>query len=249
MALRRRYGRRRIMRTIARRSRRVQVYKFHRWVTALPVYSSIVSGPGVNFDGTKVTYAASTGIISVGTTVNQTEWDLSAAFSLNDIPNVSEFQSLFDQYKLCGVKVQWKLIGVPENNTTANSNTANFANFYPTIWYAPDHDDNGPLTLGQIKEYEKVKHKVLRPNKEVSCFLKPTSLMQVYNSTTTAGYACNYKRPWLDIAVGGGVAVPHYGLKFVVDFEGLQTASGIAPTQGFQIKMNAKYYFMCKNVR
>lgn len=218
-------------------------FLFHRWVApALPVYSSVANAGGVNFSSSQGVYSSTTGILGVNT--GQTELDCSIAFSFGDINNIVEFTTLFDQYKLNCVVLTLKMINVPEQTDAANLNIANFGNFYPTIWYAPDHDDNNYLTITQLKEYERVKHKVLRPNKEFSVALRPTTLQQVYNTSATTGYACNFKKPWLDMSQTG---IPHYGIKFCIDLEGLTT--GTAPAQGFQFKVQAKYYFSCKNVR
>lgn len=220
-------------------------FLFHRWVSpALPIYNTVLAGPGVNFSAAQCAYSATTGILTNGSTLPQTEWDLSACFSFNDIGNLAEFTALFDQYKLNAVLFQIKMINVPETVDAPNSNVANYGNFFPTIWYAPDHDDNLVLTVAQLKEYERVKHKVLRPNKEINILLKPSTLQQVYNSTAVTGYANNFKKPWLDCATP---AVPHYGLKFAIDFEGLTVQS--AGAAAFQFKIQAKYYFGVKNVR
>ena len=70
--------------------------------------------------------------------------------------------------------------------------------------------------------------------------LRPTTLTQLYRSSTTTGYSENKKRSWLDMA---NPDIPHYGFKCVFDFEGL------APAETYRIKVNAKYYFKCKNTR
>lgn len=218
-------------------------FLFHRWCT-LPVYSTVTAGPGLNFSAAQCTYSATTGILTVGTNINQPEWDLAACFSLNDIPNVAEFTNLFDQYKLNAVMFQIKMTNVPENINAPNGNSVNYGNFYPTLWYAPDHDDNNTRTIAQLKEYDRARHKTLRPNKEINILLRPSTLQGVYNNSTIFGYACNFKKPWLDMAYP---SMPHFGLKFAIDFEGLTTAATTA--QAFQFKINAKYYFSCKNTR
>jgi len=235
-----RYGRKRM--SVTRRAARPK-YLFHRWVSpALPIWSSTLQASGLNWTSAQAAYSATSGIL--GANVNQTEIDASATFALSDLYNVQEFSTLFDQYKINAVLFSIKMINVPECTDAANTNLANYGNFYPTIWYAPDHDDSNVLTVQQLKEYEKVKHKVLRPNKEINILLKPTPLFQMYNTTATTGYACNFKRQWLDMSQ---TTIPHFGLKFCIDFEGLSVATG--QIQGFQFKIQAKYYLQCKNVR
>lgn len=219
-------------------------FLFHRWCN-LPVYSSVDRGPGLNFASAQCSYSATTGILTFGSTVAQTEWDCAACFSLNDVPNATEFVNLFDQYKLNAVMFQIKMINCPENIQAPNGSFANFGNFYPTLWYAPDHDDNNTRTIAQLKEYDRARHKVLRPNKELNILLRPTTLQGVYNNSTIFGYACNFRKGWLDMAYP---SMPHFGLKFAIDFEGLTTAAANANT-AFQFKINCKYYFSCKNTR
>lgn len=218
-------------------------FLFHRWCN-LPVWSSVDRGPGLNFSAAQCSYSATTGILTVGSTAAQTEWDLAACFSLNDIPNVAEFTSLFDMYKLNAVMFQIKMTSIPENINAPNGNVVNYGNFYPTLWYAPDHDDNNTNTIAQLKEYERARHKVLRPNKEINIMLRPTTLSGTYNNSTIFGYQANYRKNWLDAAYP---SIPHFGLKFAIDFEGLTLAGSGAGA--FQFKINAKYYFSCKNTR
>jgi len=212
-------------------------FAFHRWITAFN------SGMGTSFvNVTNCTYDGADSFITC-TSPNKTAL-FSLAFQLNDLPNVAEFTALFDSYMLTGVMLQFKLIDNPDaaypTNGESGSATISKTNFFPTLWYVADHDDNNNVSLPAIKEFERVRHKVLYPNRETNIMLRPTTLQQVYRSSTTTGYAENRKRQWLDIA---NPDIPHYGFKSVVDFEGL------APVGSYRIKVNAKYFFTCKNVR
>jgi len=242
----RRYVKRKVMprrvrgraysRTMTRRGIR-PAYSFHRWITAFD------SGAGTSFvNVTNCTYDGTDSFLTC--TASQKTASLSLAFQLRDIPNLSEFVGLFDSYMITGVMLQFKLIDNPDSayptNGTSSSATINNRNFFPTIWYAPDHDDNNQASLAQLKEFERVRHKVLYPNRETNIMLRPTTLTQLYRSSTTTGYAENNRRQWLDMA---NTDIPHYGVKCVFDFEGL------APEGSYRIKVNAKYYFKTKNVR
>lgn len=234
-------------RSRGRRGLSMPNFSFHRWVQFLPAYVTGTAGSGVRSDGLAGSYDATTGLLTNGTTVAQKEWAFSASFALNDLQNVSEFTALFDQFKLNAILLQFKLVGVPENGAAPNANTSNYGNFYPTIWLAPDMDDQNLIGVSALKEYQKVRHKVLRPNKEVGFLLRPRPLIQQYGTLTTTSYALQSKAPWIDIATGTGGQTPHYGVKWAIDFEGLTLANVAAG--GFQIKVNAKYYFQTKNVR
>jgi len=220
-------------RTRTRRGARPN-FLFHRWI------SSFQTGTGTLVNVTNCTYDGTDSFITCTTGEKTAQFSL--GFQLRDIPNISEFTSLFDSYMLTGVMLQFKLIDNPYATYTVNTDAANAnaRNFYPTIWYVPDHDDNNNVPLSSIKEFERVRHKVLYPNRETNIMLRPTTLSQLFLTSTTSALAENRRRSWLDMATTG---IPHYGFKSVIDFEGL------APINSFRIKVNAKYYFKCKNVR
>lgn len=225
--VRRRYGR-------GKRGMTLPNYSFHRWMVAFSDSSSLVNV-------TNCTYDLVDSILTA--TAASKTCALSLGFQLNDIPNVSEFTTLFDSYMITGVMLQIKMINNPDSNNSTNNDPANsgqLANFFPTIWYVADHDDNANMSLAAIKEFAHVRHKVLRPNSETNIMLRPTTLTQVYRTALTSGYVENRKRQWIDIA---NPNVPHYGSKLVFDFEGL------APAATYKFKINAKYFFKCKNVR
>jgi len=242
------YQRRRVTRRMSRtrrgrivgRTRTVRgarpVFKFHRWITAFQ------SGTGTLVNVTDCTYDGADSFITC-TNPNKTA-QFSLGFQLRDIPNVTEFTNLFDSYMLTGVMLQFKLIDNPDaaypTNGETGSATISKTNFFPTIWYVADHDDNNNTPLASIKEFERVRHKVLYPNRETNIMLRPTTLGQVYLTNSTNAQVENRRRSWLDLTYAN---VPHYGFKSVIDFEGL------APVGSYRIKVNAKYYFTCKNVR
>jgi len=220
-------------RTRTRRGARPN-FAFHRWITAFQ------AGTGTLVNVTDCTYDATDSFIECTNPAKTAQFSL--GFQLRDIPNVTEFTSLFDSYMLTGVMLQFKLIDNPDQTWLTNSTTAvaNSRNFFPTIWYVADHDDNNNVPIGNIKEFERVRHKVLYPNRETNIMLRPTTLGQVYLTSTTSALTENRRRSWLDMATTN---IPHFGFKSVIDFE------GIAPAANYRIKVNAKYYFKCKNVR
>lgn len=236
---RKRMSRRASARQLRRRIRgtkygfKIQPHLFHRWMTAFP---------SANVNVTGCTYNTSTS--SLFTNVGQSTASFSMYFSLADIPNVSEFTTLFDYYKLNRVLVTIKMVSNPDASQQPTSQTlSNLMNYYPTIWYVRDNDDNNTVTLPAIKEFEKVRHKVLMPNREIKIILRPTTLSQIYKGVLP-GYAIDTKKQYLDMAQAD---IPHYGLKTVFDLEGL-TSSGDDVRQ-WQFKINAKYFFTCKSTR
>lgn len=228
-AMRRSYGRVRTRRGLRPK------FLFHRYCVAIPTANFNISGGTYNSLGSSV--------LSINSGVQ--EMSFSSFFTLADLPNVSEFVNLFDLYKINCVVVTLKLTNDPSATSPPNTNTANYGNYYPTVWYSPDHDDITAQTVSQLKEYEKVKHRVLRPNQELSIKLRPTTLGQQYRTAVTTGYVANYRKEWLDMSQ---TDIPHYGLKLAIDCEGITTAV-VAASQLPQVKVNVKYYISCKNTR
>lgn len=235
---------RRTRRSVSRSliSRRGNIHAFTRW--AIPSQFNSISGAGSINWGSNLTYSDGTLVTNAGTG-SVTEVPFSIQFNMNDIPSPADFTTLYDQYKLCGAKITIKMISSPDaayDSSGASANTR--TNFYPTLWYTRDYDDNGLLLLSDIRQYKSVKHVVLRPNKEISIYTKPRLLRQLFATTTGAGYEIAMPK-YIDLA---NLALPHYGFKSVIDFEGQSLPLGSATNQ-WRFRVNIKYFFMCKNVR
>lgn len=230
--LRRRYSRKRVSRTSRGRLGLGLAYRFHRWTR--PSSGSISLS--------QCTYDAATGILAPSISVQ--ECRATHVFRLDEIPNLPEFTALFDQYRLTKVTFQIKMISNPDAGTVGTAGAANAAPFYPTIWYVPDFDDNFTVTLAQIREFAGVRRKVLRPNQITTVTFRPRTLTQIYNSAVSTGYAVSTSRSALDIAQS---SIPHYALKYVIDFEGLTLSANGAQNPNF--KIDVKYYFSCYGVR
>lgn len=208
-------------------------YLFSRWMSGIQ-NSARYTVSGMTYDGT-------TSIVSSNGAT--TQGCMCMAFSFDDIIAKTDFTTLFDQFKINRVVVQIKMLPCPEATNAGQVSATNLGTWYPTIWYAPDYDDITTVSLSDIKEFGNVKHRVLRPNKEINISISPVTLQQIYQTSVSTGYACNFKKPYLDMS---NTAIPHYGLKMVFDYEGLTLA---APNNIFQFKVNCKYYFSCKNTR
>jgi len=208
---------------------RSDVHSFSRWVTSWADYNTTT---GVNA-GTDRWYFNGDGATR--------QCSMSFGFTLGDLPNVTEFSNLFDNYRINMIKFTIKLTNVPEAYYTSNATGISSANIYPTIWMVRDHDDSSTATVAQLKEFAGVKHQVLRPNKEISFIVRPSVLTQLYRTAVTTGYGLSYKQ-WLDMAQ---TDIRHYGVKFAIDFEGFAPPVGTA----YSWTVNAKYYFQCKGTR
>lgn len=142
-----------------------------------------------------------------------------AAFNIAQLPNILDFTSLFDVYRIRCIVAKFRLVQPPEA-----SNTPATSQFYPDIYMAVDHDDAAqPTNPEVVLQYGKCKRAVLKPNRWVKYRFYPTTSVQLYRSATTTGYAPMKNGTWLDLAQ---TDTPYYGLKVAISNEaaGVTTA-------------------------
>lgn len=178
------------------------------------------------------------------TNYNSQGLPLDFTFKFADIIASTEFQTLYDQFKIDYVMVHIQLVNNPDAAIAPNNDPAavnNSTNFYPKLWYIRDFDGGSSETLSSIKERQGVKYMVMRPNATLKVKIRPMVAVQTYRTATTTGYGP--KRMFLDFV--NGTEVPHYGLKCVFDTLGFNPPD----TQPYKLRHEIKYYFTCKNVR
>lgn len=139
-------------------------------------------------------------------------------FKLNDLPNFTEFTTLFDAYRIRGVKLDF----VPIYNSHEINEGPAASPFdrlgMPIMTYARDYDDStAPATEDAILQYSTNSCLVLS-NKKSVYISHPRVATTVYRPGITAAYAEAKKNLWLDCA---NPDVPHYGLKYYVPIENL----------------------------
>lgn len=160
------------------------------------------------------------------------------AFSLSQLPSVSDFTNLFDQYKITGAKLQItpalsEGIASPLAGTSA---ALGFSRVHSVI----DYDDtSAPTSEDQLLEYGS--HKSTAPFQTHTRFIKPKILQEVYRSTLGTAYAPKSGQ-YLDVAYPD---IPHYGMKVWVSAP--NTNPGTA--QSITYKVYLTLYITCKNVR
>lgn len=128
-------------------------------------------------------------------------------FTLSNLPNFNEFVALYDQYKILEVKV--KIIPQYIVNTY---DVGSLQRVYQ-LNYIRDHDDADLTTLGYTDNenpwLENSKVKKIMLNHPVTITVKPSVLIQTYETLTSTGYSPKFDQ-WLDC---NDSTVPHYGLK------------------------------------
>lgn len=156
-----------------------------------------------------------------------TTWGIS--FTLADVPNISQLTSVFDQYRIRGIKFTL----IPQFNTNQLSVSTAKA---PDMYLVRDYDDNAqPTDLNLLRNYESCK--MVSPLKGITMAFRPNIALAAYGAGAFSSYA-NQKSGWIDC---GNTAVAHYGVK-----------CGIAPAlTGFIPSYTLKVWYMLefKSVR
>lgn len=169
--------------------------------------------------------------------------------ALQDVVAYTELTALYDQYRIWKVAFEFRLLNNPNaianpdpsGSITVAAATVNAVNWYPSLWIVPDHDDSSIPAITDIKQYARAKRFTMRPNSAIRYTIRPNVLSQLYDGAITTAY--KVEKPgstWVDCSQ---VSVPHYGLKFFVDFDGYTTPQAVT------IEITAKYYLAMKCVR
>jgi len=150
-------------------------------------------------------------------------------YNFGQVVNSSEFQALYDQYRLDWVETKFWLRIDPGAQA---QNTAN----YPKLYTCVDRDSADVLTLESIRERSNCRIDVLRCDRPVVIKFKPSCLMTVYRDATTTSVAPKYG-VWLDMA---SPAVRHMGLSYLIDD---------LTNLNYKVDIEVKCWFSCKNSR
>lgn len=162
----------------------------------------------------------------------------SYSFALSQLPNVSEFSNLFDQYKITGAKLSLTpaLTEGIVSPLTSSAATLGYSRVHSVI----DFDDaTFPTSEDQLLEYGS--HKSTAPFQSHSRFIKPKVLHEVYRSAIATAYSPR-SSSYLDMAY---TDVPHYGMKVWVSAP--NTPGGTAGSVSYKVYQTL--YFTCKNTR
>lgn len=176
---------------------------------------------------------------------------LTLSFSLANLPNLSEFTSLFDSYQIRKVVVS--IIPYQSEAQVSQEQLAagavNWGDFSPIVHYAIDHDQVPPVTsnesgvavLQQYVSYKK--RRLISPGgKGFRIVIKPRCATGVTNAAGTVVTGAETRRSqWLDLAQTG---IPHYGLGMVFESISPSTTNFAVP-----FRMETTYYLKFKSPR
>lgn len=204
---------------------------------SLAVWSSVT---GLGGDGTTPFAHINAAILATTPTLAATPSQFlrgGYTFQIADCtPDVTAYQTLYDQFKLNCVVLKFQLAINAQSSTTALATaTATF----PRMWIATDLDSATIPLLDTIKAYSNVRLLDFSKKNVHTVKLRPRLLMSCYSITGTA-FVQNTKSLWVDTRSTGsgiGIAATHYGLVYQVE----------NMMAGQQINTEITYYFSLKN--
>lgn len=120
-------------------------------------------------------------------------------FQVNDLPQISTFRNLFDQYRIRNVVVAFKA-------QATQTYTGNSSGDVPSITTAIDYNDNSAAGIPAV-EYQNAVTNPMTTSFVRS--LQPRTAQPVYNGALSTAYLMGNKDLWIDLAYP---QVPHYQL-------------------------------------
>lgn len=122
------------------------------------------------------------------------------AFTLNDMPNTSEFQALFDQYAIEWVEYTFVL-----------KRTGAIA---PVIYVAEDHDNDNLPSWNELLEKQSTQVLTFGADRTLIKYkFRPNPVRMVYNTAVANAYERAPNGTWLDCSYN---TAKHYGLKYYI---------------------------------
>lgn len=202
------------------------------------------TGEALTVSGAYLLYSLGTG----GTSGEALYASCGLAFSIADIPSVTDFSALFDMYRLNSVNV--KLYHMASSaNSESGATTLQQTNCM--VHSCIDYDDNTAFAAseaGLLSMMERQDYKVKRGGGGGSGLvmnrtIRPRHLVVTNDAAgATTARSLAPRRQWIDWAYTG---VPHFGIKFII--EANSDSNGTNWVQTY--RMVCTYNFSCKDVR
>lgn len=194
-------------------------------------------------DGTNFTY------VNAGT---ETNWgsrflsqvanannNVSFEFRLQDVPNYTEFTTLFDQYRID--KITFKMIPMCNVNQLTIASAGTFVNNPGIVGTVIDYDDANILsTLASFEQYANFRFQPVVSSKTIQRTFKPHIAVAAFGGGVFTSYM-NKGPTWIDC---NNATVAHYAIKIYLD-----GPDGTAPTAFQKFQLFATYYLSFRNVR
>lgn len=214
-----------------------KIYAFKRIAQKISIQNKTVTGVPV-FDITQPTVAGYPNSVQIGLPENRlndvVSAPLSMTFRLSDVQASGDFQALFDQYKISGVKVK-----ITWTNTQAISG---FGVPAPRMMYCTDTDDAEVPTEALMRQKNDTKFHQFVNGVPLVLYLKPKASKEIYNTALTSAYSPT--RSYIDCI---NQYVPHYGMKAYLD--DLYCPTGIEFDSRSKFHVDISYYLKLKGVQ
>lgn len=194
--------------------------------------------------GGTITFNAANNLLSLTTSATATThyFAVSLAFCLNDIPDKTDFTTLFDLYRINCVVVRFFPIATEAATATGIGGTTSVGGW---VHHITDDDDYATLTpsdvgIDEIRQYTNYRVQNIASRKPIS--------RKVYPKISMAGAggggftsAINVKRRWINC---GYTDTVHYAFKAV--WEIYDPAAAVS---NISFKVEPVYYLSFKNIR
>lgn len=160
------------------------------------------------------------------------------AFKLNDLPNYTEFTTLFDAYRFKGVKLEFVPIYNSHEINEGPASALDDRLGMPIMTFARDYDDaNAPASEDTLLQYATNRRLQLSTRKSIYIASPRCANLVFKDGITPVGYSEAKSNQWIDSA---NPDVLHYGLKYYLPTENLSKI--------VYIRVYATYYLEFKRV-
>lgn len=140
-------------------------------------------------------------------------------YQLSDLPNATEFTSLFEYYRIKGVKIRMHLRHTT-NWLTAAAGATSLTQ--PQIYYAKTNSSYtsdilwgpGSSTITDANQNTNLQIRVLNVEKPINIFIRPKMSARAYDSTISDAYVPMSSNQWCPT---GNPNTNFYGLAFAID--------------------------------
>lgn len=187
------------------------------------------------------------GTAVAGNVLNTCDFGIGANFRLQDTLQFNEFQTLYDRYKIVGVKLKF-LYQYATAQDQQNWNTGSPPVVpLPIIDFAYDADDSTvPATRTEVQQKGYCKTRILTANSPWKTYYRPRIDKSVFNNSVVSAYTSE-KACWLDCK---NPDVEHYGFKAWISSWPFDPA--IFPAQQFHaglLTIQPVYYLAMKGTQ
>lgn len=154
-----------------------------------------------------------------------------AVFALSNVNGSGELVSLFDNYRVTRVMYRWVITRNPDQAVTTT-----FKGVYPRLCWTHDFNDQAAISRTLIYQRANMKEVFFTDNYNKTRWysLKPSSLVQMYESSTSSAYQPKWLQ-WMDTSDS---TAPHYGIKYA--YSDLYN--------NINLRLEAKIFVECKGI-